>query len=206
MNDILPKPFTKEGLLDMLEKHLMHLKVIQQHMRSTSVPRSIGVPPLSDSGFEAAFTPGVIAAASSSASTSSSTPSNTNHASSSNTPSTAITTNNNNSTSSTLTGAMDLSFTMTPPPFGFDAEADGRINPLAGMGLTDEQYNMILQNIVAGEGLLAGVDVSASAGVGRREKRSREDDGDVLGIGGGRMGMGVGDEREGKRTRFEVVE
>ncbi|KAG5350776.1 hypothetical protein C0989_009328 [Termitomyces sp. Mn162] len=152
MNDILPKPFTKEGLLDMLEvrlsadlhrphshrphqKHLMHLKVIQQHMRSTSVPRSIGVPPLSDSGFEAAFTPGVIAATS----TSSSTPSNTNHASSSNTPSTIITTNSNsNSTNSTLTGAMDLSFTMTPPPFGFAAEADGRINPLAGMGLTDE--------------------------------------------------------------------
>ncbi|KAG5350616.1 hypothetical protein C0989_010169 [Termitomyces sp. Mn162] len=206
MNDILPKPFTKEGLLDMLEKHLMHLKVIQQHMRSTSVSRSIGVPPLSDSGFEAAFTPGVIAAASSSASTSSSTPSNTNHASSSNTPSTA--TNNSNNSNSTLTGAIDLSFAMTPPPFGFDAEADGRINPLAGMGLTDEQYNMILQNIVAGEGLLAGVDVSASAGVGRREKRSREDDGDVLGIRGGGMGMGmgVGDEREGKRSRFEVVE
>jgi osomolarity two-component system response regulator SKN7 len=26
MNDILPKPFTKEGLLQMLEKHLFHLK------------------------------------------------------------------------------------------------------------------------------------------------------------------------------------
>ncbi|EIN06972.1 hypothetical protein PUNSTDRAFT_71345 [Punctularia strigosozonata HHB-11173 SS5] len=30
MNDILPKPFSKEGLLEMLEKHLMHLKVFQQ--------------------------------------------------------------------------------------------------------------------------------------------------------------------------------
>ena len=26
MNDVLPKPFTKEGLLNMLEKHLGHLK------------------------------------------------------------------------------------------------------------------------------------------------------------------------------------
>lgn len=26
MNDVLPKPFTKEGLLTMLEKHLRHLK------------------------------------------------------------------------------------------------------------------------------------------------------------------------------------
>jgi len=26
MNDVLPKPFTKEGLLQMLEKHLAHLK------------------------------------------------------------------------------------------------------------------------------------------------------------------------------------
>ncbi|KAK1072508.1 kinase-regulated stress-responsive transcription factor skn7 [Friedmanniomyces endolithicus] len=27
MNDVLPKPFTKEGLLNMLEKHLAHLKI-----------------------------------------------------------------------------------------------------------------------------------------------------------------------------------
>ncbi|KAG6900745.1 hypothetical protein C0995_003299 [Termitomyces sp. Mi166 len=205
MNDILPKPFTKEGLLDMLEKHLMHLKVIQQQMRSTSVPRSIGVPPLSDSGFEAAFTPGVIAAAAAaSTSTSSTSPSssNTNPTASSSSTTTLTTT----SSSNTLTGAMDLPFTMSPPPFGFDAEADGRINPLAGMGLTDEQYNMILQNIVAGEGLLAGVDGSGSAGsgmgasVGRREKRGREEEGEPF------MGMGTGDERDGKRSRFEVVE
>lgn len=30
MNDILPKPFTKDGLLGMLEKHLMHLKTLKQ--------------------------------------------------------------------------------------------------------------------------------------------------------------------------------
>ncbi|SDA06610.1 BZ3501_MvSof-1269-A2-R1_Chr4-2g06656 [Microbotryum saponariae] len=39
MNDILPKPFTKEGLLGMLEKHLIHLKVIQQ---MAEIPRALG--------------------------------------------------------------------------------------------------------------------------------------------------------------------
>lgn len=32
MNDVLPKPFTKEGLLNMLEKHLGHLKQISDGM------------------------------------------------------------------------------------------------------------------------------------------------------------------------------
>lgn len=39
MNDILPKPFTKEGLLDMLEKHLDHFKVVQQ---MAEIPRALG--------------------------------------------------------------------------------------------------------------------------------------------------------------------
>ncbi|SCV69536.1 BQ2448_2556 [Microbotryum intermedium] len=39
MNDILPKPFTKEGLLGMLEKHLIHLKVMQQ---MAEIPRALG--------------------------------------------------------------------------------------------------------------------------------------------------------------------
>lgn len=32
MNDVLPKPFTKEGLLNMLEKHLGHLKQMPDGM------------------------------------------------------------------------------------------------------------------------------------------------------------------------------
>lgn len=32
MNDVLPKPFTKEGLLGMLEKHLGHLKKLPDSM------------------------------------------------------------------------------------------------------------------------------------------------------------------------------
>jgi hypothetical protein len=30
MNDVLPKPFTKDSLLGMLEKHLLHLKQMQE--------------------------------------------------------------------------------------------------------------------------------------------------------------------------------
>jgi hypothetical protein len=40
MNDVLPKPFTKDSLLGMLEKHLLHLKQIQEV--GSSIPASIG--------------------------------------------------------------------------------------------------------------------------------------------------------------------
>ncbi|KAK0444188.1 HSF-type DNA-binding-domain-containing protein [Desarmillaria tabescens] len=59
-----------------------------------------------------------------------------------------------------------------------EVDNEGRVNPLAGMGLTDEQYNMILQNIVNGETFVG-------------EKRPLEEDDDG---------------REGKRSRFEVIE
>ncbi|BGP38228.1 kinase-regulated stress-responsive transcription factor skn7 [Rhodotorula kratochvilovae] len=39
MNDVLPKPFTKENLLSMLEKHLVHLKLMQQ---MAEIPRALG--------------------------------------------------------------------------------------------------------------------------------------------------------------------
>lgn len=48
MNDVLPKPFTREGLLSMLEKHLGHLKKmpgnldLMHHTASTIEPTSTG--------------------------------------------------------------------------------------------------------------------------------------------------------------------
>ncbi|PCH37649.1 hypothetical protein WOLCODRAFT_130410 [Wolfiporia cocos MD-104 SS10] len=133
MNDILPKPFTKDGLLDMLEKHLMHLKVIQTMQR---VPRSVGIPPLNDAGFDQA-----------------------------------------------------LAMQPAQPTGGFTlGDDDGKINPLAGMGLTDEQYTLILQNLVSGDsfmGVIGGIEESASG------KRSLDDSSDG---------------RDAKRSRFEVVE
>lgn len=174
MNDILPKPFTKEGLLDMLEvrspfckstlhylflpvqKHLMHLKVIQQMSR---VPRSVGIPPLSDSSFEQAFTSqAALATASGSGS-----------------------------------GSNENSLMLNPAsPFNFGlGDDDGRINPLAGMGLTDEQYNMILQNLVNGESFVSGMGMDADNSPVIRQKRQLED---------------PNDGRDGKRSRFEVIE
>ena len=66
-----------------------------------------------------------------------------------------------------------------------------KINPLAGMGLSDDEYAQILQGIVNGEnfqGLNANFSlVSGSSGL---EKRGLED----------------AEERNGKRSRFEEVE
>ena len=155
MNDILPKPFTKDGLFDMLEvrrcsrrvrplltrpqKHLMHLKVIQTLSR---VPRSVGVPPLSDPSFDNAL-------------------------------------------------ALQAQASMLPLGFSLGGDDDdGKINPLAGMGLTDEQYTLILQNLVNGESF-SGVSSLEGATGGESSKRSLDD---------------ASDGRESKRSRFEVIE
>ncbi|KAG2063947.1 hypothetical protein BDR04DRAFT_1110846 [Suillus decipiens] len=166
MNDILPKPFTKEGLLDMLEKHLMHLKVIQQ---MSKLPRSLGVPPLSDPSFSEALAVGASQLQ--------------RHVSSSNTSSSS------NSSSSSLHPALGMS--------GYDD--DGRINPLAGMGLSDERYAAILRDIVTQESF-SGVGVPEGFSFGLAgaldpgmvgEKRGLDDQGEG---------------REGKRGRFEILE
>lgn len=90
--------------------------------------------------------------------------------------------------------------------------AEVRINPLAGMGLTDERYQAILKDLVNGDGLMdigvpegltfpnseemnmnLGIDVSVGLSVGGvAEKRVLDDDGDSM--------------REGKRGRFEVLD
>ncbi len=54
MNDVLPKPFTKEGLLQLLEKHLGHLKKIPEGMGAitpqlgSSMPQSSTTQSLKD--------------------------------------------------------------------------------------------------------------------------------------------------------------
>ncbi|KAG2135188.1 HSF-type DNA-binding-domain-containing protein [Suillus bovinus] len=166
MNDILPKPFTKEGLLDMLEKHLMHLKVIQQ---MSKIPRSLGVPPLSDPSFSEALAVGASQLQ--------------RHASSSNPSSSS------NSSSSSSVHAMGMS--------GYDD--DGRINPLAGMGLSDERYAAILRDIVTQESF-SGVGVPEGFSFGLAGALGPE-------MGGGKRGLDdESDGREGKRGRFEIIE
>lgn len=54
MNDVLPKPFTKEGLLTMLEKHLGHLKKMQDGIEiphgASAMPQSSATQSLKDEG------------------------------------------------------------------------------------------------------------------------------------------------------------
>ena len=72
-------------------------------------------------------------------------------------------------------------------------EDAGRIDPLAGMGLTQQQYQLILHGLVNGDSSLSSaVNGTAGAGVSMGgEKRSLAD---------------AEDERDGKRGRFEVLE
>ena len=67
---------------------------------------------------------------------------------------------------------------------------DGRINPIAGMGLTEEEYTMILQSIVSEDGLTGMMDENMPAS--SAEKRPLDDQTD--------------DGRSGKRSRFEIIE
>ena len=127
MNDILPKPFTKEGLLSMLDKHLTHLKVMHA-IRNSVVPRGAGgIPPLNDENFDQAL---IV--------TSRQQQQQQQHHSLS-----AFSTNNG------------------PHDVDVDDDADSeKANPLAGMGVSDEHYAMILQNLAVD----GGVGIMASAG------------------------------------------
>ena len=166
----------------------MHLKVIEQMSR---VPRSVGIPPLSDSSFEQAFATHAALAAGAS----------TSNINGGIVVPFSVASNN---------GAVANGNNLQSMNFGYefgggsvDGDGDGRVNPLAGMGLTDEQYHVMLQNFVNGEGIMTGMGIGMGLGTGLgfgagvgvqgggREKRALEEAWD----GGG-----------GKRSRFEVVE
>jgi len=196
MNDILPKPFTKEGLLDMLEKHLMHLKVMQQ---MTVIPRSVGVPPLSDANFEQVLKTNAMMIQQQQQRHSGTAAelfvgSHTLDAALPLLPPTSQQQQQQQQQPS------QISFTSLLAMGGDDDDDDGgrrRINnPLAGMGLSDEDYNMILQNLVNGERFMGmGMDgVVVAGGGGGGMKRTIDD-----------VGF-ESDERGSKRSRFEVIE
>lgn len=120
----------------------MHLKVIQTMQR---IPRSVGIPPLSDGNFDQAL---ALQASAMSA------------------------------------GGSSTGFSLP--------EDDGRINPLAGMGLSDEQYTMILQNMVNSDSFLGVGGIALDV---------------VAGLEGAKRGLDdTSDGRDGKRGRFEVIE
>jgi osomolarity two-component system, response regulator SKN7 len=207
MNDILPKPFSKQGLFDMLEKHLTHLKNIQQMSRN--IPRGPGIPPLSDLNFEQALMQNASPSQLSLPGPSSSSQLSMQQQQASSSSSSQGASGNNAEGNSN--GGI-----RTPSPFNMssffalntDQGDENRINPLAGMGLTDEQYSMMLANIVNGDNFMGGLDVSGSTS-------GASSPGGMFGMGMG-GGSGVkrgyedvgGSEMEGpaKKSRFEVIE
>ncbi|TKY85345.1 hypothetical protein EX895_005507 [Sporisorium graminicola] len=119
MTDILPKPFTKEGLLNMLEKHLLHLKAAQREHRAASTDQG------GAGGAAHMATSGSAGTGSGGGGTKGgvSPLDNPNHIGTGVTPSNG-----------------DLT--------GTESDSDG-VNPLAGMGFTDEEYVAMLQNLIA---------------------------------------------------------
>jgi len=174
----------------------MHLKGIQRQMNMSklglnalgSIPKNVGaLPPLSDTNFEHAITNNARALMAESGINSNSN----GEGSSSSSP------NSGTIVPSSLSSPRPIS------PFNFNfglpyfpaaqqpsEEDDGRINPLAGMGLTDEQYSLILQNIVSGDGFLDGMDnlvssspppFSSSSGLGSSSAYASGDGSGLLG-------------------------
>lgn len=156
MNDILPKPFTKEGLLGMLEKHLIHLKL--SDVIRNYVPRGVGIPPLNDENFSQAI----------------------------------------------VISSQTFNSQTQPQMMHQDENSqnqEGRVNPLAGMGVSDEQYTMLVHNYAATGGFdtngeltnpmaFAGF-LTSSHDINGSEKRPLDDGADRDQI---------------KRGRFEIVE
>lgn len=153
MNDILPKPFTKEGLLGMLEKHLIHLK-LSDAIRNY-VPRGVGIPPLNDENFNQAL---------------------------------MVSSHSYNMSGLPLTNHAN----------GDTMEQERKANPLAGMGISDEHYAMLMENFTSNDSSslpdssvpIFGF-VSAAQSFNASEKRPLDDALDRVGS---------------KRGRFETLE
>jgi osomolarity two-component system response regulator SKN7 len=184
----------------------MHLKVMQQ---MTVVPRSVGIPPLSDANFEQVLMTNATTMVEQQQQMQqhSATALAGLLVSGSDTP-------DGFPATSTLSSPIPLSHQQQPSQFSFTSllsmgEDDVRINnPLAGMGLSDEHYNLILQNLVNGE-RFPGMGMDNIVG----------GSGSGSGSGSGGSGGGSGgikrtiddvefgcDKRAGKRSRFEVIE
>lgn len=115
MTDILPKPFTKEGLLNMLEKHLLHLKAAQREHRAASTDTGSGG---GNNAGQMSLTGAPGAGSSGSGIKRSSSP---------------------------IPSSSNVGMGATPS----NGAGDDGVNPLAGMGFTDEEYVAMLQNLIA---------------------------------------------------------
>ena len=144
-------------LISKPQKHLMHLKVIQQ---MSKLPRSISAP-IFEQGFisnpQSTLLPSMIESSS------------------------AI---GSSGATDTQPGHSSLGF------LNFGGGYNGGINLLAGMGLTDDQYTLILQNMVNGESMMDdGMNVVRGTNTEKRTLEDLSEDG-----------------RSMKRSRFETIE
>lgn len=168
------------------------------------VPRSVGLPPLSDSHLQEA-----IAYHAANPSQPDSDDEEDTVPASNNPPNSSPVVDGNrvNSASGPLTVASASAL----------IASTGKINPLTCMGLTDEAYTAMLQNMVAegievanGAGGQGGAGYPAGAPGGLFVGTTTVNIGMGMGIGvamGEKRGLDeVGDAREGKRSRFEVIE
>jgi osomolarity two-component system, response regulator SKN7 len=140
MNDVLPKPFTKEGLLNMLEKHLIHLKTVQ---KMDEIPKALGLPPISGDVMQ-----NVLAATAASAQSMGSAAPIMTPGDGAN-PMAAMMGNGPEA----LRASQDLGSGSGNPNSingnGVDENGEPLVNPLAGMGFSDEEYISMLQNLIA---------------------------------------------------------
>ena len=158
----LPKPFTRDGLLKMLEKHLMHLKHIQDF--TASIPRSLGEGITLPEGFvysDATPSPSMLTGATPSlqitngdSQLGNSFPSASASATANNDNMPAVTTSSNYthiSSADPANGQNAFFFPMSLSGGGADDGSNangGLINPLHGLGLNVEQYPSLLQNLL----------------------------------------------------------
>lgn len=95
--------------------------------------------------------------------------------------------------------------TQSPLPLSPMSDDDPRINPLAGLGLSDEQYAQILQTLVASD-TFSGLDNSSGSGSGSQSRESSSGGGGGGGLAKRALEDADGDPRDEKRSRFQVVE
>ena len=164
MNDILPKPFTRDGLLKMLEKHLMHLKHIQDF--TASIPRSLGEGITLPEGFvysDATPSPSMLNGATpplqitnGDTQPSHPFPSASESAAAANNNDTPVVTTSSNFTHISAADSANaqnaLFFSVGAGGAADDGSGvnggSGLINPLYGLGLNVEQYPSLLQNLL----------------------------------------------------------
>ncbi|CAO1629517.1 unnamed protein product [Parajaminaea phylloscopi] len=184
MNDILPKPFTKEGLLNVLEKHLIHLKTVQ---KMDQIPKQLGLPPVSKETLQDVLKATAASATASDPVTGASlTPlgrklegirSSLNGSSSSSGPRLTELGDTDTLEPADLTSAAS-------PPSTTDGNDDGNVvNPLAGMGFSDEEYISMVQSLIAAgsvsgdmsQAISGAMGVELGEGTSRRGSRIPDD-------------------------------